>query len=103
MRFVRETKVSVHDFHVVVAGGGPVGYPNVTSSNGLDCSLRPASRRLSFQKLNKELVAAMTRDEARQIVPPQVASVITGAPDDLAALVARGLARIVKGFGTALQ
>jgi len=45
-------------------------------------------------KLNTEFVAALRSDEVRSRALPQVAFVIPGTPEDLAAMVARDLVRL---------
>jgi tripartite-type tricarboxylate transporter receptor subunit TctC len=59
-----------------------------------------------LRKLNDEFVKALRSDEAKDLTAPQVASIIAGTPEDLAALVARDLVRlgkVVKDSGATIQ
>jgi tripartite-type tricarboxylate transporter receptor subunit TctC len=58
------------------------------------------------RKLNAEFVRALQSDDVKEKVLPQVAFVIPGAPEDLAAMVARDIVRlgkVVKDSGATAQ
>jgi putative tricarboxylic transport membrane protein len=72
------------------------GYPDVQMQQWFGL-FAPAGTPLPVvRKLNTEFVKALQSDDVKDQVLPQVAFVIPGTPDDLAALVARDIIRLGK-------
>jgi tripartite-type tricarboxylate transporter receptor subunit TctC len=70
------------------------GYPDVEMQQWFGL-FAPANTPMPVvRKLNAEFVKALQSDEVKDKVLPQVAFVIPGTPEDLAAMVARDMARL---------
>ena len=72
------------------------GYPDVQMQQWFGLFAPAGTPAPIVAKLNAEFVKALRSDEVRDRVLPQVAFVIPGTPEELAALVARDMVRLGK-------
>ena len=72
------------------------GYPGVQMQQWFGLFAPAGTPAPVVRKLNTEFVKALQSDDVKDQVLPQVAFVIPGTPDDLAALVARDMIRLGK-------
>jgi tripartite-type tricarboxylate transporter receptor subunit TctC len=72
------------------------GYPEVQMQQWFGLFAPAGTPAPVVRKLNTEFVKALQSDDLQDQVLPQVAFVIPGTPDDLAALVARDMIRLGK-------
>jgi tripartite-type tricarboxylate transporter receptor subunit TctC len=72
------------------------GYPKVQMQQWFGLFAPAGTPAPVVRKLNTEFVKALQSDDVKDQVLPQVAFVIPGTPDDLAALVARDMIRLGK-------
>jgi tripartite-type tricarboxylate transporter receptor subunit TctC len=82
------------------------GYPDVQMQQWFALFAPAGTPAPVVRKLNEEFVKALQSDDVKDNVPPQVAFVIPGTPEDLAAIVARDLVRlgkVVKESGAVAQ
>lgn len=70
------------------------GYPDVTMQQWFGLFAPAGTPRAIVDKLNAAFVAALNSDDVKGKVLPQVATVIPGKPEDLAALVTRDMVRL---------
>lgn len=78
------------------------GFPDVQMQQWFGLFAPPGTPRPVVDKLNVAFVAALNSEEVKSRVLPQVATVIPGTPEDLAAMVSRDMVRlgqVVKDFG----
>jgi tripartite-type tricarboxylate transporter receptor subunit TctC len=83
-----------------------VGYPDVQMQQWFALFAPAGTPGPVVRKLNAEFVKALQSDDVKNNVLPQVAFVIPGTPEDLAAMVARDLVRlgkVVKESGAVVQ
>jgi len=82
------------------------GYPDVQMQQWFALFAPAGTPAPVVRKLNEEFVKALQSDDVKDNVLPQVAFVIPGTPEDLAAIVARDLVRlgkVVKESGAVAQ
>lgn len=72
------------------------GYPDVQMQQWFGLFAPAGTPRLIVLKLNAAFVSALESEDVKKKVVPQVARVIPGTPDDLAAMVARDIVRLGK-------
>jgi tripartite-type tricarboxylate transporter receptor subunit TctC len=70
------------------------GYPDVQMQQWFGLFAPAGTPAPVVRKLNAEFVKALDSDDVKDKVLPQVASVIPGPPEDLAAMVARDIVRL---------
>jgi len=70
------------------------GYPDVQMQQWFGLFAPAGTPAAVVRKLNAEFVKALESDEVKDKVLPQVASVIPGPPEGLAAMVARDIVRL---------
>lgn len=70
------------------------GYPDVQMQQWFGLFAPAGTPRLIVLKLNAAFVSALESEDVKKKVVPQVARVIPGTPDDLAATVARDIVRL---------
>jgi tripartite-type tricarboxylate transporter receptor subunit TctC len=82
------------------------GYPDVQMQQWFALFAPAGTPGPVVRKLNAEFIKALQSDDVKNNVLPQVAFVIPGTPEDLAAMVARDLVRlgkVVKESGAVVQ
>ena len=82
------------------------GFPDVHMQQWFGLFAPAGTPVAIVRKLNAEFVRALQSDDVKDRVVPQVAFVIPGAPEDLAAMVARDIVRlgkVVKDSGATAQ
>jgi tripartite-type tricarboxylate transporter receptor subunit TctC len=82
------------------------GYPNVDFEQWFGVFAPAGTPTPIVRRLNQELVKALRSDEVKAMVLSQVANIIAGTPEDLAALIERDitrLKRVVKESGATVQ
>jgi tripartite-type tricarboxylate transporter receptor subunit TctC len=82
------------------------GFPDVHMQQWFGLFAPAGTPATIVRKLNAEFVRALQSDDVKDKVVPQVAFVIPGAPEDLAAMVARDIVRlgkVVKDSGATAQ
>ena len=72
------------------------GYPDVTMQQWFGLFAPAGTPRAIVDKLNAAFVSALNSNEVKGKMLPQVATVIPGPPEDLAALVTRDIVRLGK-------
>jgi tripartite-type tricarboxylate transporter receptor subunit TctC len=70
------------------------GYPDVVMQQWFGLFAPAGTPMPIVRKLNVEFVKALQSDDVRNQVLPQVAFVIAGTPEDLAAMVARDMVKL---------
>jgi tripartite-type tricarboxylate transporter receptor subunit TctC len=70
------------------------GYPDVEMQQWFGLFAPAATPMPVVRKLNAEFVMALQSDDLREKLAPQVAFIIPGTPEDLAAMVARDMVRL---------
>jgi tripartite-type tricarboxylate transporter receptor subunit TctC len=82
------------------------GFPDVHMQQWFGLFAPAGTSAAIVRKLNAEFVRALQSDDVKEKVVPQVAFVIPGAPEDLAAMVSRDIVRlgkVVKDSGATAQ
>ena len=72
------------------------GYPDVDMQQWFGLFAPAGIAPAVVQKLNDEFVKALTDDEVKNTLEPQLATIIAGPPEEFAAIIARDLVRMSK-------
>jgi tripartite-type tricarboxylate transporter receptor subunit TctC len=70
------------------------GYPDVEMQQWFGLFAPAGTPMPVVRKLNAEFVKALRSDDLKERLEPQVAFIIPGTPEDLAAMVARDMVRL---------